>query len=177
MLQCECEFLVPVELLYGPQVALAAGLPTLSMPPLPRQVRAPRRAARPTSSRPPRGMRHGATPVTEERPLRAGPASDKGPRRPGHPAVTRLASRVRRWARPRRRHAVLVRRPMKTTREDMRARHRAVWACTRRTSAMPRRWRVSAQASPSRRAAHDFAVVGCSAAACSRTVCCAIDRE
>jgi hypothetical protein len=126
------------------------------MPPLPRQVRAPRRAARPTSSARPRVMRHGATPVTEERPPRAGPASDKGPRRPGHPAVTRLASRVRRWARLRRRHAVLVRRPMKTAREETRARHRVVWACTSRTSAMPRRWRMSAQASPSRRAAHDF---------------------
>jgi len=45
---------------------------------------------------------------------------------------------------------------MTTTTEETRARHRAVWACVTRTRAMRRRWRVSAQTLPSRRAAYDY---------------------
>ncbi len=59
--------------------------------------------------------------MTEERPPRAGPASDTGPRRPGHPAVTRLALRVRHWAQLTRRHALLVRPLTQTTMEETRA--------------------------------------------------------
>jgi hypothetical protein len=145
------------ELLGGPQVALAAVLPTLSMPPQPRQLRPPRRAARPTSGGRPRAMPHCATPMTEERRPGAGPASGTGPWRPGHAAVTRLSSRVRRWARLRRRHASKARQSTRTVMRETRARHCAGWACAARTRALQRRWRVSARALPSRRAAWDFA--------------------
>jgi len=73
--------------------------------------------------------------------------------------------------------SMLVRQSMRTTPKETSARHRAVWACKLRTSAMRRRWRMSALIPSSRRAAHDLVRLRCSAGACSRMVNCRTNKE
>ncbi len=165
------------KLLCGPQVALAAVLPSLSMPPLPRPLQRPRCAARPTSVARPRAMSPMPMRMAVMRRPRAGPASGTGPRRPGYPAVTRLSSRVRRWARLRRRHASLVGRWTRTVMRETRARHCASWACAARTRALRRRWHVSARTLPCRRAAYDVRYWLHCRCLVSHSFCCEADRE
>jgi len=113
MAAARVSILTQCKLLGGPQAALAAVMPTLRAPPWPRQHRPRqpvlRRAARPASGGRPRATRQVAAHIRADCPPRAGPASGTGLRRPGYAAVPRPSSRVRRWARLRPWHILLLR--------------------------------------------------------------------